>query len=87
MRETDEDLVQKVKEGDLRAFDELYARYLNPIYRYIYKKTFHHQDTEDICQEVFIRVFRYIRHFKSDVCDNIKGDHLAGFVILEKGTT
>jgi len=66
MRETDEDLVQKVKEGDLRAFDELYARYLNPIYRYIYKKTFHHQDTEDICQEVFIRVFRYIRHFKSE---------------------
>jgi len=66
MRERDEDLVQRVKEGDLRAFDELYARYLDSIYRYIYKKTFHHQDTEDICQEVFIRVFRYIRHFKSE---------------------
>ena len=66
MRERDEDLVQRIKEGDLRAFDELYARYLDSIYRYIYKKLFHHQDTEDLCQEVFIKVFRHIRHFRSE---------------------
>ncbi|MBE0478962.1 RNA polymerase sigma factor [Candidatus Aerophobetes bacterium] len=68
MRQKDEDLVQKVKEGNVRAFDELYARYLDPIYRYIYSKLFHHQDTEDICQEVFIKVFRHIRHFRSEGC-------------------
>lgn len=28
MRERDEDLVQRVKEGDLAVFDELYARHL-----------------------------------------------------------
>ncbi len=29
-------LIERVKQGDLKAFDELYCRYLKPIYGYMF---------------------------------------------------
>lgn len=59
-------LIERTKQGDLKAFDELYCRYLKPIYGYIYKRVNHREDAEDITQDVFVRVFRYIKNFRNE---------------------
>jgi RNA polymerase sigma-70 factor (ECF subfamily) len=59
-------LVERIKQGDLKAFDELYSRYLKPIYGYVYKRVNHREDAEDITQEVFIRAFRHIKDFRGE---------------------
>ncbi|RLE07132.1 hypothetical protein DRZ78_03495 [Candidatus Aerophobetes bacterium] len=62
----DQCLVERVKHGDLKAFDELYCRYLKPIYGYVYKRVNHREDAEDITQDVFVRVFRHIKDFRGE---------------------
>jgi len=66
MLSLDHCLVERIKQGDLKAFDELYCRYLKPIYGYIYKRVNHREDAEDITQEVFIRAFRHIKDFRGE---------------------
>lgn len=66
MLSLDHCLIERIKHGDLKAFDELYCRYLKPIYGYIYKRVNHREDAEDITQNVFVRVFRHIKDFRSE---------------------
>lgn len=61
----DQDLIKRLQGGgDLGAFDEIYQRYFNPIFGFVCKKVHHRQDTEDITQEIFIRVFKHIKEFR-----------------------
>jgi len=66
MVSVDRYLIERTKQGNLKAFDELYCRYLKPIYGYIYKRVNHREDAEDIAQNVFIRVFRHIKNFRDE---------------------
>jgi len=66
MLSLDHYLIERIKQGDLKAFDELYCRYLKPIYGYIYKRVNHREDAEDITQDVFVRVFRHIKNFRGE---------------------
>jgi RNA polymerase sigma-70 factor, ECF subfamily len=38
------------------AFDELYRRYLSPLYRYLYRRLDNQRDAEDLTAQVFIEV-------------------------------
>ena len=60
----DSELVQKSREGDLAAFDELITRYRDRIYRITYQMTSNHDDANDLAQEAFIRAFRSIGKFR-----------------------
>ncbi|HOW67833.1 MAG TPA: sigma-70 family RNA polymerase sigma factor [Candidatus Paceibacterota bacterium] len=60
------DLVQKAKEGDLLAFDQLVRRYQERVYSTIYHMTSNHEDANDLVQETFIKAFQAIRSFKGD---------------------
>lgn len=66
MLSLDHYLIERIKQGNLKAFDELYCRYLKPIYGYIYKRVNHREDAEDITQDVFVRVFRHIKNFRGE---------------------
>jgi RNA polymerase sigma-70 factor (ECF subfamily) len=57
-------LVQRSREGDLKAFDELVSRYKDRIYRITYQMTSNHEDANDLAQEAFIRAFRSIGKFR-----------------------
>jgi len=60
----DEILVERIKNGDLSAFDELVRKYYKQISILAYKMTGSYEDSEDIAQEVFARVFKTLPTWK-----------------------
>jgi len=58
MLSLDQYLIERIKQGDLESFDELYRQYLRPIYGYIYKRVNHREDAQDITQDVFTKIAR-----------------------------
>lgn len=59
----DLDLVKEVKKGSVSAFQTLYMRHLDAIYRYFFFQTRDKFLAEDLAQDVFIRVWRAIDHY------------------------
>ena len=58
------DLVQRAREGDLSAYDELVKRYQERIYATIYHMTANHEDANDLAQDSFIKAFSALKSFK-----------------------
>lgn len=61
---SDEDLMERFKDGDEAAFTELYKRYNRRVYAYAIKMVGSTEMAEDVFQEIFIRVARKRHHFK-----------------------
>ncbi len=53
-------LVERAQAGDLDAFAQLMSRYQRPVIHFCYRMLYSEQDAEDIAQEVFIRLHRYL---------------------------
>lgn len=49
-----------------RGFKLLMDSFQEPIYYYIRRIVVSHEDAEDILQEVFIRIFRHLDHFRNE---------------------
>lgn len=65
--EVDEsEIVQRMKAGDKEAFEMLYDRYKNTVYRTACLISGNSADGEDIMQETFIKVFTHIRELKDN---------------------
>ena len=62
----DEELVEKVKNGDIDAFEEVIAKYEKRVFSLIYNMLKNDNDIEDIAQEVFVKVYRNIHKFKGN---------------------
>jgi RNA polymerase sigma-70 factor, ECF subfamily len=58
----DSDLVEYAKD-DKAAFGEIYERYLEKIYNYIYYRTGNQQDAEDLTAKVFYRAMSHIDNY------------------------
>jgi RNA polymerase sigma-70 factor, ECF subfamily len=56
-------LVDAAKEGDTEAFGQLYDRYLDTIFRYVYYRVGSKQLAEDLTSETFLRALRRIGTF------------------------
>jgi len=56
---TDGWLVVRIRDGDLEALGELYAKYKTLVYRTALAITFDERAAEDILQDVFLRVYSY----------------------------
>ncbi|MEO0124172.1 MAG: sigma-70 family RNA polymerase sigma factor [candidate division WOR-3 bacterium] len=63
--ESDDVLIQAVKDGDCEAFGPLIERYKIPIYRLVYRMVRNRDDAEDLVQEIFIKAYNGIKGFKS----------------------
>jgi RNA polymerase sigma-70 factor, ECF subfamily len=59
-----EQLIILAKDGDSRAFSELYDRFAGAIYRFINMKLRHREQSEDVLQEVFIKAWRGLSGFE-----------------------
>jgi len=57
-------LVERVRTGDLAAYDDLVRRYQERIYATIYHMTSNHEDANDLAQEAFIKAFQALKSFK-----------------------
>jgi RNA polymerase sigma-70 factor (ECF subfamily) len=58
----DSELVEYAKD-DKAAFGEIYERYLEKIYNYIYYRTGNQQDAEDLTAKVFYRAMAHIENY------------------------
>jgi len=62
----DEDsLVQRAQEQDSQAFAQLYEAYFDKIYRYIAMRVRNEMETEDLTQQVFMKMLQSISSYKS----------------------
>lgn len=62
----DWDLVARACKGDPRAFEELIARYESPLVHFCMRMTGSREDAEDLAQETFVRVHRYLNRLTPD---------------------
>ncbi len=65
-RKPDEDrgLVERAKDGDTAAFDELVTKYSPKLYGLVYHMTSNHEDTNDLLQDIFAKAYRSLRRFR-----------------------
>ncbi|MBD3300793.1 MAG: sigma-70 family RNA polymerase sigma factor [Candidatus Moranbacteria bacterium] len=50
-------LVELAQKGSEEAYEELYNQYFTPIYRYVFVSVRSREETEDLTQTVFIKIF------------------------------
>jgi RNA polymerase sigma-70 factor (ECF subfamily) len=60
----EENLVQRAKQKDQKAFTELYEAYFDKIYRYVSVKIGDKTEAEDMTQQVFLKALESISSFK-----------------------
>lgn len=63
---SDEELVEKIKKGDVDAYEEIVKKYENKVFGIIYHMIKNQNDVEDLAQEVFIKVYKNLPRFKGD---------------------
>ncbi len=54
----------RVKNGQLEQLNELFDRYSRRLYSYFLKSTLSKDDSDDLTQELFIRVMKYRKSYK-----------------------
>lgn len=63
--ESDEVLIERVKQGDCEAFNPLVERYKLPLYKVMYRMVMNQDDAEDMVEEAFIKAYRAIQRFET----------------------
>ena len=60
----DKVLVERFQNGETEVFNELVTRYQGKIYNLVYKYVPNSETAKDLSQEIFIKAFRALPHFK-----------------------
>lgn len=85
MQTDDRDVITRCQQGDLSAFEVVYAQYERQVYRYAYHLLGHREDADDVKQETFLRAYQAIGGFRRDstlqtwllrICGNLCRDRL-----------
>ncbi|MCL6270184.1 RNA polymerase sigma factor RpoE [Sansalvadorimonas sp. 2012CJ34-2] len=64
--ETDQQLVERVRKGDKRAFDLLVIKYQHKILGLVGSYVHDFQEVQDVAQEAFIKAYRAMGQFRGD---------------------
>lgn len=59
-----DNIIQRAKEGDSKAFDMLYRAYFTPLYRYVFLRMRSKEDTEDVVQDTFYRAYQALPRYE-----------------------
>ncbi len=64
----DKDLLAKIRSSETRnyGFNMLVRAYQKRVYSHVRKMVIDHDDADDVTQEVFIKIHRYIESFRED---------------------
>lgn len=54
---SDHELLRRMSEGDQHAFESLFDRYMNAVFKFCYSILLDHQGAEDATQDVFVKVW------------------------------
>lgn len=87
--ESDDELIQAIKNGDCEAFAPLIERYKLSIYRLVYRMVRNRDDAEDLVQEILIKAYHGIKTFKAGYrffpwLSRIAVNHTLNFIKREK---
>jgi len=63
---TDLELVELFRHGDVTGFNEWVRRYQEKVYWIARRTMGNHEDADDVVQDVFVRVFEKLKHFRGD---------------------
>jgi RNA polymerase sigma-70 factor (ECF subfamily) len=61
---SDQELIERCRQGDIDAFGQVYARYERTVYRFAYHMLGHPDDADDIKQDTFVKVYRSLPNFR-----------------------
>jgi RNA polymerase sigma-70 factor (ECF subfamily) len=61
---TDEQLMARIKNGQLDQLNSLFDRYSKRLYGYFLKSTLSKDESDDLTQELFIRLMKYRKSYK-----------------------
>jgi RNA polymerase sigma-70 factor, ECF subfamily len=61
---TEQELVERIGNGDQEAFRTFYERYISLVYRYIRFRIHSDQDAEELASEVFVKAWRSARSYE-----------------------
>lgn len=64
--ETDQQLVERVKKGDNRAFDLLVLKYQHKMISVVGRYIRDNHEVHDVVQEAFIKAYRALKNFRGD---------------------
>ncbi len=59
-------LIQGLRQFSEQAYETLVSRFQEPVYNLVYRLLGNSPDASDVVQEVFLKVFRNIKHFRGD---------------------
>jgi RNA polymerase sigma factor (sigma-70 family) len=64
----DKDLLEKIRQPETRnyGFNMLVRAYQRRVYAHVRKMVIDHDDADDVTQDVFIKIHRYIESFRED---------------------
>lgn len=63
---TDELLVYRARDGDLKAYEILIQRYQDKVYNLAARMINNREDARDLAQETFIQIYKSLQHFRGD---------------------
>ena len=64
VKDKDYDLIQGINAGQVDKFHDLVKRYEQKLYNFSLRMCRDHSDAEDMVQETFLNVFRYLKDFR-----------------------
>jgi RNA polymerase sigma-70 factor, ECF subfamily len=64
IKDPDAELMLRVKSGDMAAFQILFDKYKNRMLNFCYRYCGHHSISEELTQEVFLRIFKAASHYR-----------------------
>ena len=66
VKDNDFDLIQSINSGRVDKFHDLVKRYDQKLYNFSLRMCRDHRDAEDMVQETFLNVFRYLKGFRHE---------------------
>ncbi|MCG9968028.1 sigma-70 family RNA polymerase sigma factor [Pelotomaculum terephthalicicum JT] len=66
MQPADEILIERSKNGDMDAFEQLVHRYENKVYTVAYRFIGNHADASDLAQDTFLRLYHALPSFRGE---------------------
>jgi len=64
IKDEDFDLIQSINAGQVDKFHDLVKRYEQKLYNFSLRMCRDHSDAEDMVQDTFLNVFRYLKNFR-----------------------
>ena len=65
-KDTEQDLVERLKKGQKQAFNQLVSSYQERLFKLAYGITLDREDSLEVVQDVFLSVYHHIQTFRQD---------------------